>query len=207
MLQGQLPIPPLSTLFYYVPDNRLTREIPPLICRLSSLYRLDFSNNNLTGSILPCLSNLSDCLSILNLKGNYFQGPIPHSYNKGKKLKMIDFSRGKVPRSLTSCTVLEILDVSNNLIEDTFLFWLGVLTELQVLFLQSNKFYGATGSPETMFVLPNLHIIEFSHNGFTADLPTNYFQNWNAMKFFDMDRMAYMYATTKFPTHNHILVE
>ncbi|KAL7218695.1 hypothetical protein ACSBR2_011878 [Camellia fascicularis] len=204
-IHGQIPSWFLNTISF----NKLARKIPPLLCRLSFLHTLDLSNNNLSGIIPPCLSNFSDSLSILNLKGNNFHGPIPHPYNKGNTLKMIDFSRnqlqGKVPRSLASCTVLEILDLSNNLIKDTFPFWLGVLTKLQVLILRSNKFYGAIGSHETKLVLPNLRIIDLSHNGFTGDLPVNYFQNWNAMKFFDMDNMTYMHALTNFPAQNNIL--
>ncbi|KAL7218692.1 hypothetical protein ACSBR2_011875 [Camellia fascicularis] len=197
-LRGPLPIPPLSTHSYSVSYNRLTGELPPLICRISSLYVLDLSNNNLTGTILPCLSNFSDSLKVLNLKGNNFQGPIPHLYNRGNKLKMIDYSdnklQGKVPRSLANCTELEILDLSNNLIDDTFPLWLGDLTKLQVLILRSNKFYGAIGNPKIKLELPNLHIIDLSHNGFTGNLPSKYFQNWNAMKFFDVNKMKYMYT-------------
>ncbi|CAL5391015.1 unnamed protein product [Camellia sinensis] len=196
MLQGPLPIPPLSTRFYSVSYNGLTGELPPLICRLSSLYVLDLSNNNLTGTIPPCLSNFSDSLTVLNLQGNNFQGPIPHSYNRGNKLKMIDLSdnklQGKVPGSLANCTELEFLDLSNNLIADAFPLWLGDLTKLQVLILRSNKFYGAIENPKIKLELPNLHIIDLSHNGFTGNLPSKYFQNWNAMKFFDVDKMNYM---------------
>ncbi|XP_028054592.1 receptor-like protein 6 [Camellia sinensis] len=207
-LQGPLPIPPLSTCSYSVSHNGLTGELPPLICQLSSLYVLDLSNNNLTGTILPCLSNFSDSLKVLNLKGNNFQGPIPHSYNRGNKLKMIDFSdnklQGKVPRSLASCTDLEILDLSNNLIDNTFPLWLGDLTKLQVLILRSNKFYGAIGNPKIKLELPNLHIIDLSHNGFTGDLPSKYFQNWNAVKFFDVDKMKYMDTIIEVHTNNDI---
>ncbi|XP_028085788.1 receptor-like protein 7 [Camellia sinensis] len=174
MLQGPLPIPPLSTGSYRVAYNGLTGELPPLICRLSSLHFLDLSNNNLTGTILPCLSNFSDSLEVLNLQGNNFQGPIPHSYNRGSKLKMIDLSdnklQGKVPGSLANCTELEFLDLSNNLIDDAFPLWLGDLTKLQVLILRSNKFYGAIENPKIKLELPNLHIIDLSHNGFTGTM-------------------------------------
>ncbi|CAL5391024.1 unnamed protein product [Camellia sinensis] len=196
MLQGPLPIPPLSTGSYRVAYNGLTGELPPLICRLSSLQFLDLSNNNLTGTIPPCLTNFSDSLKVLNLQGNNFQGPIPHSYNRGNKLKMIVLSdnklQGKVPGSLANCTELEFLDLSNNLIDDAFPLWLGDLTKLQVLILRSNKFYGAIENPKIKLELPNLHIIDLSHNGFTGNLPSKYFQNWNAMKFFDVDKMNYM---------------
>ncbi|CAL5393885.1 unnamed protein product [Camellia sinensis] len=219
LLQGPIPssfsLRKILTGFEQHPDmllvsyNKLTGKTPPLLCRLSFLYTLDLSNNNLVGTIPSCLSNFSDSLSILNLKGNNFHGPIPHLYNKGNTLKVVVFSgnqlQGKVPRSLASCTVLEILDLSNNLFEDTFPFWLGVLIKLQVLILRSNKFYGAIGSFETKLVLPNLCIIDLSHNGFTGDLPVNYFQNWNAMNFFDMDNMTCMHALTNFPAQNNIL--
>ncbi|XP_028116800.1 receptor-like protein 6 [Camellia sinensis] len=207
-LQGPLPIPPLSTCSYSVSHSGLTGKLPPLICQLSSLYVFDLSNNNLTGTILPCLSNFSDSLKVLNLKGNNFQGPIPHSYNRGNKLKMIDFSdnklQGKVPRSLASCTELEILDLSNNLIDNAFPLWLGDLTKLQVLILRSNKFYGAIGNHKIKLELPNLHIIDLSHNGFTGDLPSKYFQNWNVVKFFDVDKMKYMDTIIKVRTNNDI---
>ncbi|CAL5393894.1 unnamed protein product [Camellia sinensis] len=202
MIKGPLPIPPLSTQSYRVAYNGLTGELPPLICRLCSLYTLGLSNNNFTGTIPPCLSNLSSLL-VLNLKDNNFQGPIPHSYKKGNKLKMIDFSgnklQGKVPRSLASCIELGILDLSHNLIEDTFPFWLGDLTKLQVLILRSNKFYGAIESPKIKLGFPNLRIIDLSHNGFTGNLPAKYFQNWIAMKFFDVNKTTYLYAPIEFP--------
>ena len=43
MLQGPLPIPPLSTFEYSVSGNKLRGEIPPLICDMTSFERLDSS--------------------------------------------------------------------------------------------------------------------------------------------------------------------
>ncbi|XP_052174960.1 receptor-like protein 7 isoform X2 [Diospyros lotus] len=185
-LQGRLPIPPTSILAYYASDNAIIGKLSPLICTLSSLYILNLSNNNLTGLIPPCLSNFSDSLSVLDLGGNNFYGPIPQAYNKGNSLELIGFSQnrlsGKLPKSLANCTVLKILDISDNLIEDAFPFWLGTLTQLEALNLHSNKFYGAIRSPRTKFEFSKLHIIVLSHNGFSGDLPTKYIRSWNAMK-------------------------
>ncbi|XP_052177648.1 receptor-like protein 6 [Diospyros lotus] len=185
-LQGRLPIPPTSILAYFATNNSIIGKLSPLICTLSSLYILVLSDNNLTGLMPPCLSNFSDSLSILDLKGNNFYGPIPQTYNKGNKLVLIGFARnqlsGKLPKSLANCTKLKILDISNNLIEDSFPFWLGTLTELEILNLHSNKFYGAIRSPRTKFESSKLRIIILSHNGFSGDLPTKYFRSWNAMK-------------------------
>ncbi|CAL5393890.1 unnamed protein product [Camellia sinensis] len=172
---------------------------------LTNLKVLLLNDVSISSEVLDTLANLTslttlvleNCgLRVLNLKGNNFQGPIPHSYNRGNKLKMIDLSdnklQGKVPGSLANCTELEFLNLSNNLIDDAFPLWLGDLTKLQVLILRSNKFYGAIENPKIKLELPNLHIIDLSHNGFTGNLPSKYFQNWNAMKFFDVDKMNYM---------------
>jgi len=43
--------------------------------------------------------------------------------------------------------------------------------------------------PKTKFEFPNLHIIDLSCNGFSIDLPTKYFCNWNAMKLLGIDRV------------------
>ena len=77
MLQGSLPSPPPSTLAYSVSGNKLTGEIPPLICNMTSLMLLDLSSNNLSGRIPPCLANFSKSLLILDLGSNRFDGPIP----------------------------------------------------------------------------------------------------------------------------------
>ncbi|XVF41451.1 hypothetical protein PTKIN_Ptkin01aG0281100 [Pterospermum kingtungense] len=50
-LQGSLPVPPLSTVFYSIKNNSLTGEIPKLLCNLSSLSIPDISRNHLSGEI------------------------------------------------------------------------------------------------------------------------------------------------------------
>jgi Leucine-rich repeat (LRR) protein len=70
LLRGPLPIPPPSIIWYSVSNNKLTGEIPQLICNLSSIVFLDMSNNYLSGLLPQCLGNLSDSLSVLNLRDN-----------------------------------------------------------------------------------------------------------------------------------------
>nr|GEZ94912.1 receptor-like protein 12 [Tanacetum cinerariifolium] len=91
--------------------------------------------------------------------------------------------KGRVPRSFENCTLLEILDLGNNHMEDIFPSMWGALRELQVLILKSNKFHGAVRllSPSN-YNFPKLHIIDLSYNSFSGDLPQQYFQDWSAMK-------------------------
>nr|XP_023929437.1 receptor-like protein 9DC3 [Quercus suber] len=201
-LQGSLPIPPPSISSYFVSNNKLTGEIPQMICSLGSLVALDLSYNNLSGMLPDCLGNLSFSLSILNLRRNNFHGSIPQICKKGSKLKMIDFSRnqlqGQIPRSLVNCTMLETLVLGNNQLNDSFPSWLGVLPELGVLLLRYNLLQGAIGEPESNFVFPNLHIIDFSYNNITGKLPFEYFQIWKAMQIIDKHGQMYMQENMNF---------
>ena len=211
MLQGPLPVPPSSISSYFVENNRFAGNIPPLFCNLSLLRMLDLSNNTLSGMIPECLSNLSNSLSILNLRRNNFNGAIPEACEVGSKLKMIDLSQnlldGPVPRSLTNCTVLESLNLGNNQISDTFPFWLGALPELQVLILRANRFCGAIDRPGTDFEFPKLRIIDLSYNNFTGKLPLGYFLDWIGMKSIDEDNFTYMQTSSGFDTQTYKLYD
>ena len=86
-----------------------------------------------------------------------------------------------MPRSLVNCKKLEILDVANNKLNDTFPHWLVNLLELRVLLLRSNNFHGSIGNHKTKLLFPNLRIIDLSHNMFHGHLPSNLFKNLTGM--------------------------
>ncbi|KAH7849219.1 hypothetical protein Vadar_014747 [Vaccinium darrowii] len=76
-LQGPLPIPPPSIQYFFISNNSLSGEIPPLICNASSLGILDLSHNKFSGAVPQCLGNFSSALSVLNLRSNGFEGTLP----------------------------------------------------------------------------------------------------------------------------------
>ncbi|XP_058201540.1 receptor-like protein 7 [Rhododendron vialii] len=196
-LQGPLPLPPPSVLTHRVAGNLLTGEVPTSFCQNRALFALDLSDNYLSGAIPQCLaSSSSNSLLLLNLSSNNFHGTVPHM--SMREIRMIDLSQnqlhGVVPRSLANCTMLEVLVLGDNQINDTFPFWLGTLPDLQVLILRSNRFHGAIENPKTNLKFPKLRIIDLSHNGFSGTLPSEYFQNWNAMKLVTKENPAYMHV-------------
>ena len=186
MFQGLLPIPPLSTKYFFASNNNLTGRIPPMICMLKALQVLDLSNNQLIGQIPHCLGNFNSSLSILNMRNNRFQGKLPRTFTKGSNLKTLDLSlnqiKGKIPQSLVNCRMLEVLNLGNNKLNDIFPFWLEALTELKILILRANGFHGPIGSPHPNFGFSKLHVIDLSHNNFSGMLPSKYFDTWNAMQ-------------------------
>ncbi|XP_023883699.1 receptor-like protein 41 [Quercus suber] len=196
-LQGALPIPAPSIVYYSVSKNMLTGDISQMICELSSLSYLDFSYNNLSGFLPHCLGDLRN-LSVLNLQYNNFHGSIPQIFMEGCKLRMIKLSQnhfeGPLPRSLANCTTLEFLDIGNNHIIDFFPSWLGILPKLRVLILQSNGLYGFIGKPEIISRFPKLQVIDVSNNNISGKFPSEYFQIWKSMQSFDEGHLMYMQA-------------
>ncbi|XWS09186.1 hypothetical protein CRYUN_Cryun40dG0064200 [Craigia yunnanensis] len=77
---------------------------------------------------------------------------------------------GKLPRSLANCTKLEVLDLGNNMVHDTFPFWLEKLPFLKVIVLRVNRFYGAINFSEGGNAVPMLRILDLASNDFSASL-------------------------------------
>ncbi|GMP54760.1 hypothetical protein CsSME_00019820 [Camellia sinensis var. sinensis] len=198
-LRGPLPVPPNTTYVFSISNNKLTGEIPTLICNLSSLGVLDLSNNSLSGLIPQCLGNLSNSLSVLNLGTNSFSGTFTATFTKGNFLRNLNLNgnqiEGQVPRSLLNCEYLEVLDLGKNKINDTFPHWLETLIELQVLVLRFNRFHGHIGTSKTKdkHPFPKLRIIDISCNEFTGLLPTNYIKQFRAMINVDEHEMKLKY--------------
>ncbi|GKV38377.1 hypothetical protein SLEP1_g46292 [Rubroshorea leprosula] len=129
--------------------NSIHGNIPEWICEKDDLNILDLSHNNLIGKIPNCLLK---SLSVLNLQANYFGGNVPFGPPEGCGLRNLNLHGnqmdGLLPRSLVNCSMLEVLDVGNNNIEDTFPHWLESLPDLQVLVLSYN-YCGVVNRPSS----------------------------------------------------------
>ncbi|XP_058216950.1 receptor-like protein 33 [Rhododendron vialii] len=196
LLHGPLPIPPPFIQIFFISNNNLSRQIPSLICNASSLRILDLSHNKLSGAVPQCLENFSSVLLVLNLRSNGFTGTLPLAFAKANQLRSLDLSgnqlEGPLPRSLADCTSLEVLNVGNNKINDTFPYWLETLLELQVLVVRSNRFHGPINTSKSKFPFPKLRIVDLSYNEFNGHLPVTYFEYFQAVKNKNMPGKNYM---------------
>ncbi|XVF77260.1 hypothetical protein PTKIN_Ptkin14bG0029000 [Pterospermum kingtungense] len=185
LIHGDLPIPPWITFVFFISNNSLSGEISSLICNASSLLLLDLSHNNLSGAIPRCLGNLSQTVSMLNLRMNKLRGIIPPTFTKGCQLKNLNLNgnhiEGPLTRSILNCTNLEVLDLGNNEIKNTFPHWLGSFPHLQVLVLRSNQLQGSIHDTESSTSFSKIQIFDLSSNYFAGRLPIRYINNFNAM--------------------------
>ncbi|KAK6802783.1 hypothetical protein RDI58_000566 [Solanum bulbocastanum] len=186
-LQGPIPKSLLNQhdLYYLLlSHNKLSGLIDSTVCNLTSLQVLDLGSNNLEGTIPLCLGEMS-ILRVLDLSNNSLGGTINTTFSIGNVLGVMKFDgnklEGKFPQ-LINCKYLEVLDLGNNELKDTFPKWLGALPELQILNLRSNKFYGPIKDSRTDNLFAQIRVIDLSSNGFSGDLPVRLFENFEAMK-------------------------
>ncbi|WZZ56531.1 hypothetical protein YC2023_056638 [Brassica napus] len=150
---GPFPTIPETMRYMVASNNDFTGEIPLSLCNPKNLSVLDFSNNNFSGSVPNCLS---ESLTVLNLRDNKLRR-LPDMFYRSDSLKTLDVGHnqitGKLPRSLVSCTSLEILNVESNKNHRYF----PVLAEVST-------------EPASRYLTIKRIIC----------LPPNYFLNWNA---------------------------
>ncbi|KAK9911020.1 hypothetical protein M0R45_034947 [Rubus argutus] len=198
MLRELSPLSSTSIQYYAISNNNLTGKVSPLICNMTSLFYLDFSNNKLSGILPQCLGNFSADLQYFNLGNNSFRGTLPQTYTNTSNLRMIDFSRnhfhGQLPRSLAYCANLEIVLLSHNNFTDTFPNWLGALPELNILTMDHNGFYGVIVKPNKKNLhFPVLRILDLSYNNFAGEFPFEYIFSGNGTTSFNQD-LGYYYT-------------
>uniref|UniRef100_A0A7N0RAH9 Receptor-like protein 12 n=1 Tax=Kalanchoe fedtschenkoi TaxID=63787 RepID=A0A7N0RAH9_KALFE len=173
------------TLFFSLASNLFKGTIPTSICNATYLQVLDLSNNSFEGHLPPCLVNMSQTLGILNLRKNRFKGHISDSFKADCMLRTFDLSwnliRGELPKSLANCKALEVLDLGNNRIDDTFPCWLKNVSTLRVLILRSNMFHGSIGCPDTTRTWRTLQIVDLACNNFTGTLSSDCLSSWKGM--------------------------
>ncbi|XP_021800206.1 LRR receptor-like serine/threonine-protein kinase FLS2 [Prunus avium] len=197
LFEGPLPLWSSNIGWLYLRDNLFSGPIPHNIGQvMTNLTYLDISMNSLSGSIPLSFGNLSQLQFIL-IANNLLSGEIPHFWNNIPSLGCIDLSNnslsGTIPRSLGSltsleflslssnnfsgevpslknCTNLNILDLGDNKFSGPILASIGEsMPYLQILSLRSNSFMGSI--PLKLCGLPALHILDFSHNNLSGNIP------------------------------------
>ncbi|PWA91995.1 receptor like protein 48 [Artemisia annua] len=139
----------------------------------STLMNVDLSDNKIQGEIPNWIWEVgNEALSYLNLSHNNLTS-LQEPYG--------NFLEGKIPQSLVNCRMLHVLNLGNNMINDTYPCSLGNNTNLHVLVLRSNRFHGSVHCGEGRHNWSNLHILDIAHNNFNGVVPPEFFSQWRAM--------------------------
>ncbi|XP_026431545.1 receptor-like protein 20 [Papaver somniferum] len=158
------------------------RYIPPSICNLGDLKKLDLSRNELTGTIPSCIFNLQ-ALTHLDLSQNYFQGKIPHRVHFGidsdpEISVTLNLSNNNLHGPLPVPPQNSYLfDLSNNKFSGEISMEAGLrLSGAKYVSLSGNKLVGSIPSTfcrKDNYSKPSLSDIDLSNNQLSGPIPSS----------------------------------
>lgn len=165
-------------------NNTFSGALPKEVKIMTKLREIDLSGNHITDN-LSSLAGLTN-VTVLNLRGNSFQGRLADAIPKMTALAILDLSgnniSGGLPDELVELTQLQIFNVRRNNLTGSFPLGLvrgrtktvartQAAVGLEVLDLGENTFSGTI--PEEIGNLQNLTKISLDHNAFTGSLPAS----------------------------------
>jgi Leucine-rich repeat (LRR) protein len=134
---------------------------------------IDWSSQNLRGSISPEISNLRELRSLI-LRDNHITGIMPNTIVQMTQLEQIDLGNnrlsGPLPDGIGNLKNLTRISVSNNLFSEAIPSSVGNLTSLLSLELANNQFTGRI--PSTISGLSSLRNLELDDNMLTGEIPS-----------------------------------
>ncbi|XP_021745803.1 probably inactive leucine-rich repeat receptor-like protein kinase At3g28040 [Chenopodium quinoa] len=187
-----------------ISNNNLTGELRPELAQLPNLETLDLSHNKFTGQLPSSFSSLGSSLRYLDLSQNMLSGPLPDNvFQNFPSLSYLSLSgnsfQGPIPSTLSKCSVLNglnlsnnhfsgnpfiqnggifalnrlrLLDLSNNLLSGNIPTGIYTLHNLKELHLQGNQFSGSI--PSDISLCPHLLKLDLNSNFFAGNIPTTF---------------------------------
>ncbi|CAL5336259.1 unnamed protein product [Camellia sinensis] len=218
---GQIPlnISNLSMLVYldlsgnvdWNHESLLKLEKPnlkDLVQNLTNLKVLDLSSVNISSTVTRALSNMSS-LTTLVLQSCQLYGEFPTTIFQLPNLQTLSMGNNdNLTGNLSEfhlSSPLKQLDLSVCHFSGMLPVSLGSVTKLSYLDLRSNQFWGQI--PASLGNLSQLTVLRLGENNFDAptlpltlgNLPSEYFENWNAMTMVKREKLTYMQASQGVP--------
>ncbi|XP_012070784.2 MDIS1-interacting receptor like kinase 2 [Jatropha curcas] len=152
--------------------NQISGSIPKEIGMLGSLTYIDLSNNPFTGTIPTSITNLTN-LPILYIHETLVSGSIPQEIGLMKSLTQLDLSVNsftrKIPTSIGNLTKLSELYFNGNQLSGSIPQEIGMMNSLTVLALSNNTLSGSI--PTSIGNLTNLVSLYLSDNRLSGSIP------------------------------------
>ncbi|KAA8527302.1 hypothetical protein F0562_034601 [Nyssa sinensis] len=153
--------------------NELRGSIPPGSSKLfESLKKLDLSRNKLSGDI-PAEMGLFSQLTYLNLSWNNLQSRIPPELGFFQNLTVLDLRNsalyGSIPGDICDSGSLGIIQLDGNSLTGPIPEEIGNCSSLYLLSLSQNNLSGSI--PESISMLKKLKILKLEFNQLSGEIP------------------------------------
>ncbi|WCJ38222.1 Leucine-rich receptor-like protein kinase family protein [Euphorbia peplus] len=152
----------------------------------SGLTLLNASSNNFSGFVPEDIGD-AVFLEVLDLRGSFFEGSIPKSFRKLKKLKFLGLSgnnlTGKIPGELGELESLERIIIGYNAFEGGIPAEFGNLTNLKYLDLAVGNLGGEI--PDELGRLRSLETVFLYQNKFEGEIPDS-IGNMSSLRLLDL---------------------
>ncbi|GLJ38984.1 hypothetical protein SUGI_0794660 [Cryptomeria japonica] len=158
----------------------LTGPFPSSLSRLPKLKELNLVDNKLTGNIrqiLPC--EAWPQLSRFSLSDSIVTGSLPPCIGNLSALQYLDLQvnslSGQIPASVGMLSALIYLRLSSNLLSGNVPPELGGIPSLEVLYLDNNQLYGSI--PTSLRCLTRLSSLNLAKNNLEGYISLHFFEN------------------------------
>jgi Leucine-rich repeat (LRR) protein len=141
-------------------------------CNIDKIYLINY---NLTGILLPSISNLTN-LSHIHLIDNHLYNDIPSTISKLTNLEILSlginsFRGNNILNYISNITTLRYLSLDNNQFSGSIPNSISMLTNLESMSLDSNRFVGSL--PSSVGMLVKLYNLGLADNQFTRYIPNS----------------------------------
>ncbi|CAI9266723.1 unnamed protein product [Lactuca saligna] len=155
-----------------VSQNKLTGTMPKSLYNCTSLVRVRFDGNQVTGNISE-IFGVYPHLRFINLNDNKVYGELSDNWSKCKNLTTMQLGgndiSGSIPPSLGNSTQIEMLNLSFNHLVGEIPMEFVTMNRLLNLVLSSNQLSGSL--PTEIGSLSALSLLDLSLNNFTGPIP------------------------------------
>ncbi|XP_022718160.1 probable LRR receptor-like serine/threonine-protein kinase At3g47570 [Durio zibethinus] len=157
-----------------LPNMNFTGTIPPCLGNLSFLLYLNLSRNNFYGNLPQELGQLHR-LRLFHLSFNRLNGAIPSWLGKLHRVEELRMRNnnftGTIPQTLVNMSKLEILDLGTNQLSDQIPSFIFKISSLKKIYLQDNSLSGSL--PDDLCShLPELEVLYFFKNELSGYIPS-----------------------------------
>jgi Leucine-rich repeat (LRR) protein len=157
--------------------NQITGGIPAAVSNLSSLERIDLSNNLLTEAIPESITNMEN-LILLDVSCNSILGPIPSQIGTLSSVQQLFFQAnkffGSIPEGIGNLSTLQFLDLSDNRFNSLIPTSLFRLVRLVQLNLSHNSLAGPLPAVASQLLVADQ--VDFSSNFLLGSIPESFGQ-------------------------------